>query len=146
MTKSRLEIQKKLEQQAALATARFNPTTGKPLSPEELKARPSYPFIQKLIYIPRVSEEILAECKKKGMLRAPTEAAYPYVEKPLYLWSMKEKPEQLPILPRHGKNAFIEDHIHDWSIWQGKLVYGSRFYHEGGVWVLLEFQSEPTLK
>jgi hypothetical protein len=69
------------------------------------------------------------------------------VEEPTRVWTLyasmglpEEKPE-LPIVPRHHHNAFLEDHFHDWRHEKGRLVYYSRIA-DGGVWVLLEFDEK----
>lgn len=70
----------------------------------------------------------------------------------LYLETDKTKPPLLPFVPRHHVNAFLEDHIHDWDIENGKLRYYSRAT-EGNIWALLEFEvvvgcnlKEPIMK
>ena len=56
----------------------------------------------------------------------------------LYFESKENKPPQLPFVPVHNKNAFIEDHIHDWSWNNGMFRYYSRVI-DRPVWVLLEY-------
>lgn len=46
------------------------------------------------------------------------------------------KPE-LPIVPKHHENAFLEDYVHDWGHARGEFSYYSRAV-ESGVWVLIE--------
>ena len=62
--------------------------------------------------------------------------------RPARLWTLPrerdpEKPPVLPIVPRHGHNAFSEDPGHDWS-WRN-----SRLRFTGSsttpVWLLLEY-------
>lgn len=53
------------------------------------------------------------------------------------------KPE-LPIVPRHHHNAFLEDYMHDWNHEKarGYLRYASRAA-EGSVWILVEHLKRP---
>ncbi len=53
----------------------------------------------------------------------------------------KNKPPKLPFYPRHNHNAFIEDHVHDWNILNGKFRYGSRVM-DRNVWVLVEMKNK----
>jgi hypothetical protein len=71
-------------------------------------------------------------------------------EKPWRVWTLmgpdvmdETKVPELPIVPRHNRNAFLEDHIHDWDVRDGRLVYYSRI-SEGGCWLLLEFKDETS--
>lgn|SRR5574338_656654 len=57
----------------------------------------------------------------------------------LYLHTDINNPPNLPFIPKHHENAFHEDYMHDWNIYNGKLKYGSRI-SEGNHWVLLEFK------
>lgn len=64
-------------------------------------------------------------------------------EKPKLLWTLAlerdgNKEPELPIIPVHGRNAFLEDFVHDWNWSNGKLRYYSRISN-GGVWLLLEY-------
>lgn len=49
-------------------------------------------------------------------------------------------PPALPFVPMHGRNAFLEDWMHDWNIITGKFHYGSRIA-DHDVWVLVEMKS-----
>ncbi len=57
----------------------------------------------------------------------------------LYFHTDPDKPPELPYVAVHRRNAFLEDCIHDWNIFRGKLYYGSRVC-DGGVWVLLDMK------
>lgn len=64
---------------------------------------------------------------------------------PSRIWTLlfernAEKKPDLPVIPIHNKNAFLEDHIHDWIWRNGVLRYYSRL-NEGGTWALLEYDS-----
>lgn len=69
--------------------------------------------------------------------------------KPWRVWTLIQRGEEvsidnvpsLPIVPQHLDNAFLEDHIHDWSYQQsqGTLRYYSRVALNS-VWVLCEFK------
>lgn len=52
-------------------------------------------------------------------------------------------PPQLPIVPRHGFNAFLEDYIHDWNHTSGRLRYYSRGI-DSRVWILIEHLKRPS--
>ncbi len=54
------------------------------------------------------------------------------------------KPE-LPIVPRHHHNAFLEDYVHDWNHdrARGCIRYASRA-SEGNVWILIEHLERPS--
>jgi len=93
-------------------------------------------YKQKLIWIPE-GEDVGATCKRVPPI--------PYKgDIPKYLWSLplcvdKDNPPDLPYLPVHFKNAFLESKIHDYDINGGML----RYYGcdtEGGIWALLEFE------
>jgi hypothetical protein len=145
-SEEKMRKDQKIEEQARQATAKFNDQTGSPLTAEELANRPAYPYVQKLFFIPKVSNQELKEAKKVGLTRPPIFIDYPFQEKPLRLFSYLREPT-LPVFPSHDHViCFIEDYAHDWNIHKGRLHYSSRFFHEGGVWILLEFNSEPTLK
>lgn len=62
----------------------------------------------------------------------------------LYLSSDPDVKPELPIVPRHHHNAFLEDYIHDWyhEKSRGYLKYGSRAA-ESGVWILVEHLERP---
>lgn len=77
---------------------------------------------------------------------SPSKRSVVCPEKPWRVWTLmgpdsmdETKMPALPIVPRHNHNAFIEDHIHDWRVEEGRLLYYSRI-SEGGCWILLEFQ------
>ena len=55
----------------------------------------------------------------------------------LYTHMDPDAPPQLPIVPRHMFNAFLEDYIHDWNHTSGRLRYYSRGV-ESRVWILIE--------
>lgn len=62
---------------------------------------------------------------------------------PYRIWTLpgetdKAKPPALPIALAHGKDAFLEDKIHDWAWQAGKLKYFSRV-SDRSVWLLLEY-------
>lgn len=54
-----------------------------------------------------------------------------------------DKAPTLPIQPAHGRNAFLEEHVHDWSWRDGVFHYYSRIANEP-VWLLLEY-AETTV-
>lgn len=65
--------------------------------------------------------------------------------KPKHLWTLfmeidESKKPELPIVPVHHKNAFIEDFLHDYNIRGGKLYYYSRVT-DRPLWILLEFEA-----
>lgn len=66
-------------------------------------------------------------------------------ERPQRVWTLfdhvdqPDSPPALPIVPRHHHNAFLEDHVHDWRLEKGRLIYYSRA-SEGGCWLLLEYE------
>jgi len=55
------------------------------------------------------------------------------------MYTDKNKPPELPYIPVHLKNAFLEDRVHDWDIVQGYFRYYSRI-SEGDIWILLELE------
>lgn len=57
----------------------------------------------------------------------------------LYLEEDETKVPELPIVPVHRTNAFMEDYIHDWDWTAGVFRYRSRIT-EDPVWVLLEYE------
>jgi hypothetical protein len=70
-------------------------------------------------------------------------------KQPARVWTMfqyrdPETPPTLPVVPFHGKNAWLEDIIHDWK-WVSRpegcvLRYYTRAM-PGKVWLLLEFET-----
>lgn len=72
----------------------------------------------------------------------PVDVDFTEKTRPSRIWTLKsfdqEKPPELPIIPQHNYNAFLEDHSHDWSVRRGKLEYFSRVSNGGG-WLLLEW-------
>ncbi len=93
---------------------------------------------QKLLWIPAGETEgyVVPKC---AAIELPKEG------KPDRLWSLHhdvdcELPPELPFKPRHHRNAFLEDHIHDWNIRDGKLVYSGILGYGG--WLLLEYKDE----
>jgi len=61
--------------------------------------------------------------------------------KPKRVWTLfheGEQPPELPVVPQHNVNAFLEDHIHDWDWRGGTLRYYSRVAKDS-VWILCEF-------
>lgn len=61
----------------------------------------------------------------------------------LYSESDPAKPPELPFLPVHNRNAFLEDWVHDWITRDGHLIYYSRVT-ETPMWLLLEYRESPT--
>jgi hypothetical protein len=64
---------------------------------------------------------------------------------PTRLWILpeyrtKENKPVLPYTPIHHNNAFLEDRMHDWSIWKEHIKYHGCLATEGSVWLLLEFE------
>lgn len=64
-------------------------------------------------------------------------------EKPKRLWTLYEDVYSnvrpiLPYHPVHNFNAFLEDYMHSWNIFNGYLDYYSHISN-GGTWALLEF-------
>jgi hypothetical protein len=61
----------------------------------------------------------------------------------LYHYESPDRPPELPYVPVHHSNAFLEDYVHDWNHEKGVLRYGSRA-SEGRVWILVEdLKPEP---
>lgn len=89
---------------------------------------------QKLIYIPEhegpdptcIRSVECDECPKRAW------TLFDQMGKP-------DEPPSLPIEPRHNRNAFLEDHFHDWNVVDGRFRYYSRVTN-GGCWVLLEYE------
>jgi hypothetical protein len=50
---------------------------------------------------------------------------------------------ELPFVPVHHHNAFLEDYIHDWNHTNGNFRYYSRAM-DSGVWVLIEHLKRPS--
>jgi len=87
---------------------------------------------QRLLYFPHSLEN--------GKGPAP---AVDLPEKPSRVWTLfrhtdENEPPELPIVPSHFHNAFLEDYVHDWKWRNGKFRYFSRVT-EGPVWLLLEY-------
>lgn len=67
------------------------------------------------------------------------------IERPFRLWTLfretnRDKRPELPIIPTHRGNAWLEDYTHDWSmVGPGAIKYFSRVMN-CGVWVLLEYE------
>lgn len=130
-----------IQEQEDASRQRFDPQTGRPLTPEELSALPSYPYRQELLWIPHGCFLL------DGIRSRPQVDPVPISSKPNRVWTLflsrfQDRPPPLPILPIHNTNAFWEDVVHDWSVRGGKFHYCSRFIHDGGVWVLLEYEKE----
>lgn len=62
-------------------------------------------------------------------------------ECPDRVWTLQNQNPSLPIDPLHGKNAFLEDKVHDWDWGNGKIRYYSRLA-ESNVWILVEYRDE----
>lgn len=66
-------------------------------------------------------------------------------ERPKRLWTLlretdRNKQPQLPIVPAHLGNAYLEDYVHDWRmVGPGVIKYFTRVMN-CGVWVLLEYE------
>jgi hypothetical protein len=60
---------------------------------------------------------------------------------PIKIWSIfSEKKPELPFIPKHGVNAFLEDAGHDWQIINNKLKWTAHSsLQEEGHWILIEF-------
>lgn len=91
--------------------------------------------MQKLLWIP------LGEDAGNGVVKVPP-VQYTHL-RPSRVWTLYQYTDQsvrpeLPYMPVHHQNAFLEDAGHDWNIRMGNFYYGSRVT-DGGVWVLLEF-------
>lgn len=73
----------------------------------------------------------------------------PIAERPGRVWTLyrednESQPPQLPFVPVHNTNAFLEDYVHDWNEVRGKdgqlmLDYSSRVI-DRPVWILLEYE------
>lgn len=50
-------------------------------------------------------------------------------------------PPPQPFTPTHGRNAFLEDYIHDWTMQGRRFLYRSRVA-DRGVWVLIETRTQ----
>jgi len=63
----------------------------------------------------------------------------------LYLHTDPDVKPELPYIPQHQHNAFLEDYIHDWTHdrVRGCLRYGSRAM-ESKVWILVEHVERPA--
>lgn len=65
-------------------------------------------------------------------------------ERPDRVWTLpgyrdSATPPVLPIVPLHGRNAFLEDVGHDWTWLKGaRMRYSGAGCESGGVWLLLE--------
>jgi len=94
------------------------------------------PLTQKLIFI--------GEWKTGGIGNVPKAKPVPLDAKPYRVWTLyeyddKNHPPKLPYNPIHTKNAFMEDHMHDWQWKDGTFHYYGRVA-KGPVWVLLEYK------
>jgi hypothetical protein len=136
--------QSKLEDQTTASMTRFNAMTGEELNEEEKAFLPPYPYRQKLLWVPSGRVD-------KGRIRPVIDFPEYKGEEPDRVWTlfehrMESDPPKLPFFPRHRFNAFVEDPIHDWNIYGGEFRYMSRFIHDGGVWLLLEFIDESLIR
>jgi len=59
-------------------------------------------------------------------------------ECPQRVWTLQNQNPSLPIQPVHGRNAFLEDKVHDWDWKNSRIKYYSRLA-ECNVWILVEF-------
>jgi len=57
----------------------------------------------------------------------------------VWTWILPEKPE-LPVVPGHLVNCFMEDRIHDWKWHKGVLRYFSRV-RDHSVYIICEYES-----
>lgn len=48
-------------------------------------------------------------------------------------------PPELPLHPKHGHGAFLEDYGHDWTVRGGNFIYRSRLT-DRPVWVLVKLK------
>ena len=69
-------------------------------------------------------------------------------EHPFRVWSLmdigKDDRPSLPIHPKHNQNAFMEDHLHDWTFAKGTLSFFSRVIAiQEGAWILIEYPDIP---
>lgn len=67
---------------------------------------------------------------------------------PFRVWSLcdqrnKNTKPALPYAPKHLKNAFLEDRVHDWLCVNGYLKYYTRV-STGGHWLLLEYKTDKN--
>lgn len=87
-------------------------------------------MIQKLLYVEEwVSNPPMPNRAKPIALK----------DKPKRIWTLfGEKSPELPFVPVHNVNAFLEDFVHDWNWAGGKLRYYSRVT-DRPVWILLEY-------
>lgn len=106
--------------------------------PVRVDGRRSYE--QALLWIP----ENRKETNSSGF-KPPISVQYPFGSKnrPL-LWTLpdsdRSNPPKLPMVPKHGTNAYIDNFNDDWRIAGSTLTYYSHYgTNEGGHWVLLEF-------
>lgn len=79
-------------------------------------------------------------------------------EKPFRIWTLfvdgdKDKKPELPIVPVHNQNAFLEDFVHDWNVQfdresqRRSIRYYSRVV-DRPVWILIEYavDVQPEVK
>lgn len=50
----------------------------------------------------------------------------------------KDNEPEFPFEPKHLKNAFLEDKVHDWNVRGGKFHFATRVT-DTGVWLLFEY-------
>lgn len=91
---------------------------------------------QKLLWIPK-GKDISAYALKCDPV--PFKDKTPDIVWTLFLETNENKPPQLPIIPKHNHNAFLEDKMHDWNVRNGEFHYYSRI-SEGEVYLLLEWK------
>jgi len=67
----------------------------------------------------------------------------PVPKKPDHLWTLYGEPNDDLVL-MHGKNAFIEDYVHDWN-WSKDNPEYIRYYSritDGDTWIVLIYDKE----
>jgi hypothetical protein len=70
-------------------------------------------------------------------------------EHPYRVWTLYNeinplKKPKLPIQPKHNRNAFMEDYVHDWTYRNGVFSYNSHVMDaerrdSDGAWILIEY-------
>jgi len=76
------------------------------------------------------------------------EMAYEHPEHILRVWTVSthrdpKTPLELPMVPQHRVNAFLEDYSHDWRRFGKRIKLGSRVC-DNRVWLLVEYTNKKV--